>query len=190
MKDVPIYAKAVRDLCLKKLGRKPNYPPTIHVIGKLYDLMLGKDTLVKYDDPDNPMLTVQINHIDLPNSLVDLGETINVMTTGILSSLGLPNLRPTPIVLELADRSTVKPLGVLEDIIIVMESCEYPVDFLVLNIQCKLDGHPLILGRPWLGTTNAYIECIFGNMLISNGISNKSLVLYPPTKPSLVAHQK
>ena len=152
--------------------------------------MLGKDTPVKYDDPRNLVLTVQINQTDLPNTLVDLGATINVMTTRTLSALGLPNPRPTPIVLELADRSTVKPLGVLEDIIIVVDSWEYPVDFLVLNIQSKLDGHPLILGRPWLAIANAYIECRSGNMLISNGISKKSLVLYPLARTSLVACPK
>ena len=64
--------------------------------------MLRKDTLVKYDDPGNPMLTTRINHIDLPNTLVDLGATINVMTTGTLSALGLSNPRPTPTLLELA----------------------------------------------------------------------------------------
>ena len=61
------------------------------------------------------------------------------------------------------------------------------MDFLVLNIQSKLDGHLLILGRPWLATTDAYIECRSGNMLISNGSSKKSLVLYPPARPNLVA---
>ena len=84
----------------------------------------------------------------------------------------------------------MKPLGVLEDIIIFVDSWEYPVDFLVLNIQSKLDGHPLILGRPWLATTNAYIECRSRNMLISNGNSKKSLVLYPPARPNLVAFPK
>lgn len=84
--------------------------------------MLGKDTPVKYDDPGNPALTAQINDTDLPNTLVDLGATINVMTTGTLSTLGLSNPRPTPTILELANRSTVKPLGVLEDIIIFLDS--------------------------------------------------------------------
>lgn len=64
------------------------------------------------------------------------------------------------------------------------------MDFLVLNIKSKLDGHPLILGRPWLATTNAYIECKSGNMFILNGSSKKSLVLYPSAIPTLVAHQK
>ena len=89
---------------------------------------------VKYDDPGNPVLTVQINQTNLPNTLVDLGATINVSTTRTLSALGLPNPRPTPTVLELAYRSTMKPLGVLEDIIIVVDSWKYPVEFLVLNI--------------------------------------------------------
>ena len=42
MKDVPIYARTIRDLCLKWPGRKPKDPTTIHVLGKLSDLMLGR----------------------------------------------------------------------------------------------------------------------------------------------------
>ena len=149
--------------------------------------MLGKDISAKYDDPGNPMLTIQINHTNLPNTLVDLGETINVMTIRTLSALGLPNPRPTPTVLELVDRSTINPLGVLEDISIILDSYEYPVAFLVLNIQSKLDNHPLILGMPWFSIVVAYIEHRSTNMLISNGSSKKSLVLYPPARPNLVA---
>ena len=33
IKDVPIYSKLVRELCLKKPGRKQKDPPTIHVLG-------------------------------------------------------------------------------------------------------------------------------------------------------------
>ena len=62
LQDVPIYARTVRDLCTKKLGRKPRDPPTIHVIGKLSALIIGKTLLAKYDDPGNPTVTVQIGH--------------------------------------------------------------------------------------------------------------------------------
>jgi hypothetical protein len=51
IKDVPIYAKAVRELCLRKLGRKKKDPKTIHVKGKLADLMVGKVFIAKYMDP-------------------------------------------------------------------------------------------------------------------------------------------
>ena len=43
--DVPIYAKIVWDLCVRKPGRKPRDPPTIHVIGKLYELIMEKPSL-------------------------------------------------------------------------------------------------------------------------------------------------
>ena len=78
--DVPSYAKIVWDLCVRKPGRKPRDPPTFHVIGKLSELIMGKNFLVKYDDPRNPTVTVQIQNTQIPNVLVDLGATINVMT--------------------------------------------------------------------------------------------------------------
>ena len=58
LQDVPIYARTVRDLCTKKPGRKPRDPPTIHVIGNLSTLIIGKTPMTKYDDPGNPTVTV------------------------------------------------------------------------------------------------------------------------------------
>ena len=58
--DVPIYAKTIRDLVVKKPGRKPKDHPTVHVVGTLSELMMGRDPLAKYDDPDNPTVTVYI----------------------------------------------------------------------------------------------------------------------------------
>ena len=33
--DVPIYAKTIKDPCVRKRGRNPRDPPIVHVIGKL-----------------------------------------------------------------------------------------------------------------------------------------------------------
>lgn len=60
MKDVLIYAKTIKKYCSKKLGMKLKDPLTIHVMGKLSDIMLWKSIPVKYRDPGNPILTVQI----------------------------------------------------------------------------------------------------------------------------------
>ena len=70
------------------------------------------------------------------------------MTIETVRKLGLTNLRPTPIILELADRSTIKLEGILDDLVISVDSWEYHVDFLVLQPKSQLGGHPLILGRP------------------------------------------
>ena len=66
--------------------------------------------------------------------LVDLGVAINVITTETMDGLGLCNLKHTPTVLELADQSTVKPVGKLEDVTISVDSWHYPIDFLVLQM--------------------------------------------------------
>ena len=58
LQDVPIYARTIRDLCTRKRGRKPRDPPTVHVIGKLSTLIMGKTLLDKYDEPRNPTVTV------------------------------------------------------------------------------------------------------------------------------------
>ena len=123
---MPIYARTIWDLCIRKLGRKPSDPPTVHVKGKLSELIMGKTLLAKYDDIGNPTITVQI-----PNVLVDLGATINVMTIETVRKLMLTNLSPTPIILELADRCTIKLEGILDDLVMLVDSWEYLADFLV-----------------------------------------------------------
>jgi hypothetical protein len=106
------------------------------------------------------------------------------MTLETSQLLQLKNeIRDTPIVLELADRSTIKPEGVIEDLIISVESWNYPNDFVVLQPKTKLGGDPLILGRPWLATTDAFISCRSGSMTISNGYETKQLTLYPHATP-------
>ena len=125
---------------------------------------MGKILLEKYDNPGNPTFTVQIGHTQIPNVLVYLGAAINVMTIETVRKLGLTNLRPTPTVLELVDRSTIKLEGILDDLVISVDSWEYPAEFLVLQPKSQLGGHPLILGRPWLATADACISCRSGSI--------------------------
>lgn len=94
-------------------------------------------------------------------------------------------LRKTTTVLQLADHSTVNPKGIVEDVMVSIDSWEYPIDFLVLQTKDKLTGYPPILRRPWLATTDAYISYRDGNMTIKNGNISKHVVLYPPAQHSL-----
>ena len=80
LNDVPIHAKTVRDLCVRKPGRNPRYPPTVYVIGKLSKLIMGKTLLDKYEDLGNPIITIHIGKIQILNVLVDSGAAINIVT--------------------------------------------------------------------------------------------------------------
>jgi hypothetical protein len=92
--------------------------------------------------------------------------------------------------LQLVDRLVVKIVDTLHEITILVSSWEYTADFLIINPRSGLDGHPLIVGRPWLATTYAYIGCHTRNMKIGRGGATNNLILYPPTKPRLsIIHQ-
>lgn len=52
------------------------------------------------------------------------------------------NIQPTPTVLELVDRSKIKPEGILDDVVVALDSWEYSVDFLVLQPKSSSEGLP------------------------------------------------
>ena len=55
------------------------------------------------------------------------------MTVTTMEELKLGNLRPTPISLDLVDRSRVKPVGVLDDVIVTLASWEFLIDLWSYN---------------------------------------------------------
>ena len=88
-------------------------------------------------------------------------------------------LRKTKTVLQLANWSTVTLEGIFEDVMVSIDSWEHHTYFLVLQPKTKFNCYPLILGRPWLATVDAYISCQTGIMTIKIGPLSKQLVLYP-----------
>jgi hypothetical protein len=92
IKDVPIYAKTFKELCIKKPRRKQKEPLTIQVVGKLAYLMFEKTVMEKYVDPGNLIVTIFINNVPLYNTLIELGASINIMTVPTMEKLQLENL--------------------------------------------------------------------------------------------------
>eukprot|EP00253_Pinus_taeda_P035107 PITA_35107 len=67
----------------------------------------------------------------IPHTLIDLGASINVMTKDTMLKLNLQgSLRKTTIVLQLANLSTMTPEGIVEDVMVSINSWEHPADFL------------------------------------------------------------
>ena len=129
----------------------------------------------KYNDPGNPVVTIDINNVSFPNTLIDLGEAINVMLVHTMKTLQLNHLRPTQTLLELADKSIITPTGSLDDITVTLAYWEYPVDFLVIHPKYSKPGHPVVIFRPWLATANVFISCQSGEMTISMAPKFKNL---------------
>ena len=86
--------------------------------------------------------------------------------------MGLEELKPTSITLALVDRSIKIPRGMIEDVLVQVDKFYYPVDFIVLDKESIASGPnhvPIILGRPFLATKNALINCRNGMMHLTFG---------------------
>ena len=71
----------------------------------------------------------------------------------------------------------------IENIVVTLDSLEYPTDFMILSPKVNLSSYTVILDRLWLGIADANISCRSSNMTISNGQATKQFDLYPPTQP-------
>ena len=70
------------------------------------------------------------------------------------------------------------PKGIVEDVLVKVDNFYYPVDFVVLDTKPMAENThqvPIILGRPFLATANAIINCRNGVMQLTFG--NKTLEL-------------
>ncbi|GJW11232.1 reverse transcriptase domain-containing protein [Tanacetum coccineum] len=89
-------------------------------------------------------------------ALADLGASINLMPLSVLKKLSLPELTPTRMTLEFANRSVAYPVGVAEDVFVKVGKFYFLADFVVVDYDVD-PRVPLILGRPFLRTAQALI---------------------------------
>nr|GFD39889.1 reverse transcriptase domain-containing protein [Tanacetum cinerariifolium] len=86
--------------------------------------------------------------------------------------LSLPELTPTCMTLELADRSVSKPLGIAKDVSFKVGVFHFPTDFVVVDFEPD-PRVPLILGRCFLKTSRALIDVHKGELTLR--IRNKAI---------------
>ncbi|GJZ60588.1 reverse transcriptase domain-containing protein [Tanacetum coccineum] len=122
-------------------------------------VMLLKKLPEKLGDPDKFLIPCNFPGMDVCHALANLGTSINIMTLSIWKNLSLPDLTPTLMTLELADRSITRPKGVAEDIFVKVRNFHFPTDFVVVDFEAD-PRVPLILGRSFLRTSRALIDNI------------------------------
>ena len=185
IKQVPTYAKFLKDLCTVKRGL--NVDKKAFLTEQVSAIIQCK-TPVKYKDPGCPTISVNIGGTCVEKALLDLGASVNLLPYSMYKQLGLGELKPTSITLSLADRSIKIPKGRVEDVLIQVEKFYYPVDFVVLDIEpavAEANYIPIILGRPFLATSNAIINCINGVMQLTFGNMTLELNIFHLSKKNM-----
>ena len=181
IKQVPAYAKFFKDLCTIKKGlgieKKAFLTEQVSAI-------IQSNNPVQYKDPGFPTISVNIGGTCIDKALLDLGASVSLLPYSVYKKLGLGELKPTNITLSLANRLVKIPKGIVKDVLVKVDKLYYPVDFVVLDTEPIENGPnhvPIILGRPFLATANAIINCrngvmqlTFGNMTLEHNIFHLS----------------
>ena len=129
IKQVPTYAKFLKDLCTIKRGLNVNKKAFLI---EQVSAIIQRKSPVKYKDLGYPTISVSIGGTYVEKALLDLGASVNLLPYYVYKQLELGELKPTSITLSLADRSMKIPRGMIEDVPVQVDKLYYLVDFFVL----------------------------------------------------------
>ncbi|XP_050897500.1 uncharacterized protein LOC127104362 [Lathyrus oleraceus] len=163
IKQVPKYAKFLKDLCTSKKRLKGNERENLgrnisaliqpkHSPEKATVSSLNQAIPQKCKDPGTFVIPCTIGDNKFNNCILDLGAGINVMPTSIYNNLDLGPLQHIGLIIQLANRSNARPIGVVEDVFVQVNDLIFPAYFYILDMYEETNSSrpPIILGRPFM----------------------------------------
>ncbi|RDX67622.1 hypothetical protein CR513_53476, partial [Mucuna pruriens] len=171
IKQVPKYAKFLKELCIhkrRKIKGSKEIGGVVSALTKNEELTAGTSRVLlrKCRDPGIFSVPCTIGDCTFANAMLDLGASINVMPASIYRYLNFGDLEPTGMTIQLANKSIVQPLGVLEDVLVQVNELIFPTDFYVLDMEDETSRKEstLILGRPFLMMARTKIDVHAGTL--------------------------
>src|SRR4051794_27308937 len=108
-----------------------------------------------------PVLSVKIGD-HCYYGLCDIGASSSAIPyelyKEIKHEIGPCELEDIDVAIQLANRETIFPIGIVRDVEVLCGKTKYPADFLVLGNKASKTC-PIIFGRPFLNTCGAIIDC-------------------------------
>nr|GEX95663.1 reverse transcriptase domain-containing protein [Tanacetum cinerariifolium] len=130
--------------------------------------VLLKKFLENLRDPGKFLISCDFSGMAECLALAYLGASINLMPLFVWKKLSLPDLSPTCMTLELADRLISCLVGVVEDVFVKVGTFHFLTDFIVVDFDAD-PRVPLILGRSFLKTERALIDVFKGELTLHVG---------------------
>ncbi|XP_074267358.1 uncharacterized protein LOC141590688 [Silene latifolia] len=160
--EIPSYGKFLKELVTLK--KKNGEVQTINLSKECSAILTHTNKLPnKLEDPGSFSIPCSIQGVAIKRALCDLGASVSLMPLSIFKRLDLGDLKPTRVSLQLADRSVKFPIGVIEDVPLVVGKLIIPCDFFVMDMPEDYNV-PIILGRPCLATGGAMIDVKSGKL--------------------------
>ncbi|KAK4381608.1 hypothetical protein Sango_2951500 [Sesamum angolense] len=167
IKQIPKYAKFLKELCTNK--RKLKDKERI-IFGKNISSVINRKLPEKCKDPGMFTLPCIIGNKRIERAMLDLGASINVMPYSVYQALNLSTLQDTNVIIQLADRSYVRPMGLVEDVLVKVN---FVVSCGLLHSKDGVEGvnNPasILLGRPFMKTAKTKIDVDEGTLSVEFG---------------------
>ncbi|XP_042059639.1 uncharacterized protein LOC121804170 [Salvia splendens] len=132
LQQMPNYVKFLKDVVAKK--RKWGKYETVGLTENC-SAIIQKGLATKHKDPRSFTLYCVLGNNVEGKALCDLGASINLMPLSFYMKLNIDNIRPTSITLQMVDRSTTTPRGIVEDVLVRVGEFICPADFVVLDMH-------------------------------------------------------
>nr|GEW72906.1 hypothetical protein [Tanacetum cinerariifolium] len=161
---MPKYQKMLKALLSNK--EKLQELANIH-LNENCSVVILKKLPKKLGDPGKFLILCGFSELKC-KALADLGASINLMPLSVWKKLGLPDLIPTRMTLELSNRAICMPDGITRDVFVPVGKFTFPADFVVVDYESD-PRVPLILGRPFLRTAHALIDVHGKEMILCDG---------------------
>ena len=154
IKHISSYAKFLKGICT------PHRNPRRIQLSEMVSSIMMNALPIKKRDPGAPMIMSEIGGMSFTRSLLDTGASISILPKVVFDRHHVGELQPFLVELCLADGSVRKPHGLVEDVIVRIEDCYFPVDFPVVDLKMtnELSQALIILGRPFLATAKVIID--------------------------------
>ncbi|XP_070040760.1 uncharacterized protein [Nicotiana tomentosiformis] len=121
LEQMPGYAKFMKNLVTKKRSMNYEMIKMTHQVSAMVNFMSPK-----LEDPGAFTILCTIGSADFTKALCDLGASINLMPYSVFKTLGIRQPRSTSMWLQIADRTTKRPLGIIDDVLVRVESSSFP----------------------------------------------------------------
>ncbi|RDX69820.1 hypothetical protein CR513_51011, partial [Mucuna pruriens] len=119
IKQIPEYTKFLKELCVhkrRKMKGSREFGGMVSALTRSEESTAGNSQVLpkKCRNPRIFSVPCTIGECTFVDAMLDLGASINVMPASIYRSFNFGDMEPTRMTIQLANRSIVQPLGVLE----------------------------------------------------------------------------
>ena len=138
---VPRFRHTIEDRITGRLDRS---------VSANFTLTSGGPTVV---DHSNPAIKLILQGKEVAGCIIDASSGVNEISERICEQLGISEWEAFPFWLRMADTCSVRPLGLIRKLGIIIGGHRFEVSVVVLALDAP-GAYPILLGRPWLRLAN------------------------------------